>query len=193
MLIFCKRACTGGFFKYNKSYIPINLCWSYKFNTLCYLQATFYVIRSICEYYITVKCGNCKNISVCFIRTSTVEIVYPRLYFALAKPSLFNAISSIYKPYLCRIVRISSVSKKKKLGGEGIACQNPLLASSCFMQRSSSSAMKQSIKAQIALVSQSTAGQRLFALGIISIIAVEVSSFSAPKSASFPQRYTLKI
>lgn len=114
MLIFCKRACTGGFFKYNKSYIPINLCWSYKFNTLCYLQATFYVIRSICEYYITVKCGNCKNISVCFIRTSTVEIVYPRLYFALAKPSLFNAISSIYKPYLCRIVRISSVSKKKR-------------------------------------------------------------------------------
>lgn len=119
MLIFCKRACTGGFFKYNKSYIPINLCWSYKFNTLCYLQATFYVIRSICEYYITVKCGNCKNISVCFIRTSTVEIVYPRLYFALAKPSLFNAISSIYKPYLCRIVRISSVSKKKKTGRGG--------------------------------------------------------------------------
>lgn len=48
--------------------------------------------------------------------------------------------------------------------------------------------MKQSITPQIALVSQSTAGRRLFALGIISIIAVATRTRTPSRSRSRSNR-----
>lgn len=77
--------------------------------------------------------------------------------------------------FFCRIVSRSTVSKKKKLyrGRAGRKSFAKILGWHHVECSRGSNAMKQSIKAQIALVSQSTAGQRLFALGIISIIAVE--------------------